>query len=303
MSKGFQLVRPLTITDAALTSSNVADPNYPAYAAGTTYNLNDYVSVTGTNIHQVYQSLVASNVGNTPPTSPTKWVSIGATNRWLMFDGSVTSQTSNANSIVCTFATVGRIDSVALLNISAGSVTITMTDATDGVVYNKTYSLISTAGIVDSYTYSFEPVVRVSDFAITDMPPYSNTTITVTLTDTGSTVLCGACVLGQSKELGGTQYGAKVGIVDYSGKILDTYGNYTIVKRAFSKRGSFTIWIESGSVDQTQVLLAQYRSTPIVYIGASDYGSTIFYGFYKDFDIDISYPKQSVCSITIEGLT
>ena len=308
MSKGFQMIRPMTVNDAALTSSNVPETDCVLWAVSTTYAINTYVRYVTTNVHQVYIALVAITTSNytiVPGTAAASgiWSLVSVTNRWAMFDGSVTSQTSNANSIADVFAASGRIDTVALLNVSASMVRITMTDMTDGVVYDTTTTLISTYGIVDWYAYFFEPIVRITDFAATDLPPYYNASIAVTLADTGNTVLCGACVLGLSKILGGTQYGAKVGIVDYSAKTLDAYGNYSIVKRAFSKRGTFTIWVDSGLVDQVQVLLAQYRSTPIVYIGADVYGATIFYGFYKDFDIDISYPTQAVCSIQIEGLT
>ena len=45
-------------------------PNAPAYAAGTTYALDAYVTSAGV----VYRSLQAGNVGHTPATSPTWWV-------------------------------------------------------------------------------------------------------------------------------------------------------------------------------------------------------------------------------------
>lgn len=48
-----------------------------AYSAGTTYSKNDVVTYTD---GKVYQSLVNSNVGNTPSTSPSQWVSVGSQN-------------------------------------------------------------------------------------------------------------------------------------------------------------------------------------------------------------------------------
>ncbi len=44
--------------------------NAPAYASGTTYALGDTVTYSG----KIYQSLVNSNTGHQPDTSPTKWV-------------------------------------------------------------------------------------------------------------------------------------------------------------------------------------------------------------------------------------
>lgn len=299
-----RFIRPITINDAALTSSNVVEPeaSAPAYNAGTTYNIGDFASVVATNVHQVYVSLVASNVGNAPATNPTKWALVGATNRWKMFDASVSSQTTNANTVAVVLALTSRADSVALMNIDAAIVAITQTTS-DGVTYNLTQSLVSQNGIVDFYTWCFEPIVRLSDFAITNMPPYGSASLAITLSDIGGTAKCGACVVGLQKDMGGTQYGAKIGIQDYSIKTKDAYGNYSITQRAFNKKADFTVWLDSTQVDQLQQLLAQYRAQPIVYMGSDSYASTFILGYYKDFSIDISYPTKSICSIQIEGLT
>jgi len=96
---------------------------------------------------------------------------------------------------------------------------------------------------------------------------------------------------------------AKVGIQDYSIKQRDTFGNYTILQRAFNKKADFTVYIENSAVDSVVNLLSDYRATPTVYVGSSSFGSTIIYGFYKDFSVDIAYPTKSVCTISLEGLT
>ena len=125
----------------------------------------------------------------------------------------------------------------------------------------------------------------------------------ITLTDSGETVLCGVCVLGLSKEIGGTQYGATVGIQDYSVKTQDDFGNYTILERAYADRGTFSVEVETSYVDALKKLLTAYRATPAVYIGSDDFGSTVMYGFFKDFNIDIAGPAVSIATIEIEGLT
>ncbi|HEY3694054.1 hypothetical protein [Phenylobacterium sp.] len=74
-----RVLPPLTITDALLTSSTVPELAPAAYAGGTTYALGDQVSVAAGLILTVYQSLQAGNVGHTPASSPTWWVSLGTT--------------------------------------------------------------------------------------------------------------------------------------------------------------------------------------------------------------------------------
>jgi hypothetical protein len=347
-----KLVRPFTVTEAALTVSDVVETAPAAYNAGTTYALAATVSVaTGTAI-AVYESLQNSNTGNAPASSPswwkltgntyalysagtsyaeddivisatthrtyqslvgsnlgnaltdvTKWTDIGPTNRWSMFDASVTSQTSNPESIEVTIQTAGRIDSVALLNVDAAGVTVTMTDSVEGEVYNETFSLVSPSGIIDWYAYFFEPIERLADLYIGDLPPYAGAEIEVSFDGAGATTKCGGLVLGLSKQIGETVYGAGVGIIDYSRKTVDAFGNFSIVERAFSKRANFTVNVPIGLTDQVQVLLSRYRAEPIIYVGADRFGSTLVYGFYKDFNVEIENPAFSVCTLQIEGLT
>jgi len=255
------------------------------------------------NIHKVYESLRSGNGGNWPLTEVTWWIEVGATNRWRMFDESVSSLTSNPDSLDVEFVLAGRVDSVALLNINAATAQIVMTDSVEGIVFDQTYSLTSSSSIGEWYSYFFEPIVRLSDFTELGLPPYADPTLRVTLTDAGNTVACGACVVGLSRDLGYTQYGMGLGIQDYSVKQQDDFGNYTILERAFNKQGKFSIWIKNPFVDEAQRLLSEYRATPVVYVGSEDFGSSVLYGFYKDFTTVISYPDFAVCDIEIEGLT
>lgn len=273
---------------------------YGEWASGTTYALGDRVIIAAT--HKQYESLQAANTNKAPATNPTWWLDLGATNAWKMFDESPTSQTVNKSSIACTFATSGRIDTVALLNLSGSSATVKMTDATDGVVFNQTYSLVSDSGITDWYAYFFEPIVRQTDLLVTGMPPYANSTIDVTVAEAAQDVEIGVCVLGLSRDIGSTQYGATVGIQDYSVKQTDDFGNYTVLERAYANRANFTVWMERGITSEVKNLLAQYRATPIVYVGSDSETSTIVYGFYKDFAVELSTPSYSVCTIEVEGL-
>ncbi len=298
-----KIVRPITIDDAALLSTNVSETLHPPYDAGYVFALGDRVSVIAADIHQVYESLVAGNVGNDPASSPTKWVYVSATNPWLMFDKSVTSQTQNADSIAVSLQTHGRVPCLGLLNLSGSSVQVTMADAVDGVVFDETFSLVSDSGVDDWYDYFFEPVVRLQDLIVLDMPLYASPIIDVTISASGETVKCGTLILGPTTNVGDTEYGATVGIQDFSVKEQDDFGNYSIVERAYRKRATFPVVVEHNRVDTLQALLASVRATPTLYIGADNYSSTAIYGFFKDFTVEIAYPLESVLSIEIEGLT
>jgi hypothetical protein len=302
-----KIVRPITINDSVLLSSSVAETDYAAWSSGTTYAVGNRVIYVASNVHKVYESVQNSNTNHNPTldTTGTWWTDLGSTNRWKMFDTAVTSQTTKADSIAISLQapTGQRVDSISVLNIDAASVHIVVTDAVDGVIYDQTFSLVADSGVTDWYSYLFEPVARLKDFTVTDLPPYAAPKVDITLTATGETVACGAVVFGLQVNLGATQYGTKVGITDYSTKSTDIYGNFTIVERAYSKIASFDVIIDSGKVDWVASLLAGYRATPIVYVGSDDYNSTVVYGFFKDFSVNITSFYKSYCSIEIEGLT
>lgn len=296
------IIRPFVVdADAALVSSNIPETDYPEWLVGTTYALG--VRVIRSSNHLVYESLTAGNIGNTPETSPTVWLQVGKTNRWRMFDQSVTSQSTAAESINVTVQAAGRIDSIGLFNVAGSSVQVIVHDTFGVEVYNKTYSLVDASGVYDLYSYFYEPVVRKTDLVVLDLPQRSNPRITIIINDAGATAKLGVFVLGYQREIGGTKYGAKVGIQDYSVKTRDNFGNYSILERDFNKNGSFQVDVDKHLVDATYALLASYRSTAVVYIGSDIYGSTVIYGFFKDFSSIISYPKFSIYSIDIEGLT
>jgi hypothetical protein len=65
-----------------------------------------------------------------------------------------------------------------------------------------------------------------------------------------------------------------------------------------------TMLVENGIVDNVQYLLSDLRAEPVLWIAAKDqYELLTVYGFYRDFNIDIAYTNNSVCSLQIEGLT
>lgn len=72
-----KLIRPISVTDL---TSNVVETPPAAYDAGTSYDEGDQVSVFGgvsNTTATLYESLVDTNVGNTPASSPDEWQPIG----------------------------------------------------------------------------------------------------------------------------------------------------------------------------------------------------------------------------------
>lgn len=289
-----KLIRPITITDSILAASNVTEA-YPVHAAGSYAEGAIVVDPTG---HKLFKSLVPSNTA--PLTNGENWLEIGPSNRWAMFDQKTGTQSTRAESITVDIAVSGRADSLALLNITAANVTISVLDG--GVeVWTDDVSLTSSTGITGWYAWLFEPIQRQTDRVLTNLPNVLNPTIRVTLTG-GGTVAIGGLIVGSARKIGDTEWGAKVGITDYSRVEADEFGNYAIVKRDYNKRGDYTVWVARIDTDFVFNLLAQYRATPVVVVAASAYSSTFMFGLLKDWSIALSYPQHSILSLEFQGI-
>lgn len=132
-----KILRPIKITDAMLTACSIAEDDYPAWSAATTYARGAFVISPAT--HTVYRSLEASNINHDPDAEqaaladplvddpdPVYWQVIGATNRWRLFDGKP-SRRATANDAITVEITPGSIISgVAGFEISASSVVVSM---------------------------------------------------------------------------------------------------------------------------------------------------------------------------------
>jgi hypothetical protein len=303
-----KIIRPVAITDANFVSSNVPETDYAAYNVGTTYALGAHVISTAT--HRIYESLQGSNVGNPLPVSPATstafWLDVGATNRWKMFDRGVSVLASQADSISVVL-TPGRIDSVALLNIDAQSYRVILAaepGSPSDIVYDSgEVSLGLDSNVSDWYEYFFEPTAtRKSEVVLTDLPQYVSGVLTIMLVSPAATVSIGELIVGQYRSLGDTQWNAKVGIIDYSIKAVDDFGNVTVTERAFSKRLTADAFLDNASVDEVIRILAAYRATALVWVGTEEFTSTIIYGYYKSFDLPIQSPAGSFLSLEVEGL-
>lgn len=293
-----------TTTGSLPTGVTAGMKYYVSGAAADTFNLVASLAVgaltittTGTQAG-AHTAKVAST---SPDTATDKWIDLGSTNKHAMFDEKWGTQTTASGSLSVTLTPNVVIDSIALLNMIGSSVTITSTCA--GMTpYSKTIPLISDAGVYDWKTYFLAPIVAEADAVVTDLKPFRNQVIVITITGTG-TVAIGNLTMGVLIALGNLQYSPKITHVSYSKKETDAYGNITVVKRPYAKRFSGRISVPASFVDQLAGILASVRDTPVVWVGVQGmYGSLVVWGFFKEFEIEIPYPTLSFCSLTIEGL-
>lgn len=270
-SSTLQLVQPTAIVEAALIASNVSENDASAWSASSSYDLGAKVL----RAHRVYESLVAANVGADPVSDVSKWLDTGPANRWAMFDEALGTATRATGSVSVTLR-AGTVNAVALLDVIGASVRVQ-------------------AGAYDRTT-------AVGNGAVTflDMPA-SNADVTVTISGSG-TVSIGTLVVGVLVKLGITESSPTAGIIDYSRKETDDFGEVTVVERAWSKRMTAQALIATTAIDVVANRIASVRARPSLWIGQAGIDSLTVYGFFKDFSIEVG-ESVSKLSLSIEGLS
>ncbi len=298
------VVQPLTITDAMVSApnTNVPETDYAVWSSATTYALSARVILTST--HKIYQSLQASNLNKDPTTQPLWWVEVSPTNKWALFDSAVSTQTKQSTYIKYTVTPGQTINAIAALNLTnATQIVITVTSASAGVIYSRTVDVSPIPASASWWDWFFGIKRAQTQCVLVDLPSYPDATIKFELYG-GSSLAIGVLLIGQQRAFGtGIKYGAKVGIQDYSRKEKNDFGDTVLVQRAFARRADFELMVSADEVDSLQGFLSDVRAVPCLWIGSTKYEATTVFGFYKTFDILISYPSQSDCSLQIEGLT
>lgn len=236
-----------------------------------------------------YQSILSSNLGNDPASSPSWWSRIGASNAWAMFDELLSSATVAEGVLDVAFLLQGA-SSIALMGlVGVDEVRVMLSAGPGQLVYsNRTFVTTGMKQIVIDLLGSgwFMAEVRLTNAA-------------------GTTLQVGNVVWGVPKDLGSVRYGARSGIRDYSRKETNEFGEAVFVKRAYAKTMSCVLEVEKTALADVQSTLEDLRATPALWIGSPDleYSQTlVVYGFYKDFYVSVDYPTMALCSLELEGL-
>lgn len=276
-----QLIIPIPITESkVLTITNeVPENDYSSWSGGTTYALGDKAMRT-TGVHHNYESLQAGNLNNTPESSPSWWLDLGATNRFKPFDSVPETQATKATPMVYHIAPGVAFNSVAVLNCDNTSVRIQTDNG-----YDQTVSTLAT------------------DIIKTDLSGAAGTHLTVTINKTGGTAKVGEIVAGNYTDLGTMDMNPEVGIIDYSVKEVDEWGNWLVTARGYSKRMNCSLKLANTLIDSIFNLLSAYRAIPVVWVASPSYSCMILLGCFKDFTMVISSRDYSWWELSVEGFT
>ena len=280
-----------TVTRAAdvITGTGVLTSSFTEatanYVAGTTYALGAVVRYNT----RLYESLQATNTGNTPDTSPTWWLDLSADNVYAMFDRSNTKQSAgSATTCLVTVVMPSAVDAAGLMNLA--------NTTSAALVIGDGYSTFHTVS---------DTADEVIDVAL--LAPGAGTVVSVLVKNSGAAYpLVGELVIGTQHELGDTEVGLGMNLMDFSRKDRDDFGNYSFTERAWSKRVSAPVWIDKANLSETMKFLVYMRAKPSVWV-FTDIGElatvSIVYGFLRDLSLSIDYPEWALYRLEVEGLT
>lgn len=299
-STAVKIVKPLAITDSILTATNVSD-NPPAdWVSGASYAIGD--EVVRPAIHKVYVSNTAhTGIATLPENDAVNWTYKSPSNDYAMFDASNSTQTVNADTIEVTLEPGTIVNTLHLANLDAVEVRLIVVDPVAGTLPTETFDLKSPIPSPSWYEWIYTTRTYKKSITI-PLPSYKNASFTVEIDKTGLDAKCGTLVIGKAFSYGhGIEYGASGGIQSYSVNATDQFGNRNIVKRGYSQKTDWNVWVPENQVDGFNSLLISLRDEVTLYIGTSKYEMMSVLGFLKDFRPNITYEDYCIFNMQVEG--
>lgn len=277
------VLAPITITDEMIISVTSAGVPIPEDSSAlwdslATYAEGDRVYLQTT--HRVYESVKGGNT-NKDPSDPvnqfsaagvaTWWIEVGPTNRYAMFD-SLVSTTTRAVGPVEIVLRPGSFNGLAIFGLEADDLDIVIKDSPGGNVVYTYDGALEGSMPADYYEYFFDTFKPQTQFILTDLLPYGQSEITITLGKITGEAKVGMIALGDLKPLGAPLRGASVEPIDYSYISTDPFGNTTVRKRNNATSLTITAKMEVSDANTVLQTVKDLLGTPVVVVGSKEPG-------------------------------
>ena len=281
--------------------------------------------------NKIWQSTVEDNLGNLPSDVSVSWSKVQTVNNFALLD---LEENSNSIAIQGTegthFVYIAKPDSptytpaslprtvnafftdACAVEIQSKVSEVSISVSTSAGVFSKTVVTkdYSSANLVSGLYKEIEKCLskyvtfRVYNVTVS-LRLHNGMDSTGEMLDPLSTVKIGEIVFGNSLNFGGTAYGMRSGIIDYSRKETNDFGVTSFIKRSFSKTVNCSVYVKNEDYNRVVRTFQELMSKPTVWIAteSQDYvNGSIIYGTYKDFTVVISYPSYSMLETEIQGL-
>jgi hypothetical protein len=305
-----RVIPPLTITDARLTSSTVAEPDAGEVLWNAATNYTVGAAVIRTTTHRKYECQIAGVDATLPELAPTRWLDVGPTNKYAMFDLLRSSATVAPGSLTVVLTPGERVDSIAMLGMVADSVSFVMSSAAaGGVVYDSGTINLLRRRVLGWRDYFYAPFLRQPSAIFFDLPPYSDAFITITFAISSGNVECGSCAIGRQVYIGAMEYDAESTALNFSTVTRDFAGNVnTMIQRRNVPQTIQRIECDKSRLGPVYDLRRDMGGRPCIWSGLDDLTEDEYFepflinGFYVKFVINARHPKVALVSLELEEI-
>lgn len=277
------VLAPISITDEMMVSITaggieLTEDAAPLWNPSATYAEGDRVYLQET--HRVYESIKDGNANRYPGDLANQfnaagvaswWIDAGPTNRYAMFDALISTQTVAPTPLAIVLRP-GSFNGIAMFGLDADEIDIVVTDYPGGtVVYSYSASLEGSQPS-DYYEYFFDRFKPQTQFIATDLIPYGESEIRITLTKGSGDVRVGMIALGDLRPLGEPLRGASVEPIDYSYVSTDTFGNTTVRKRNNATSLAMSAKMDINDANSILDTIKEVLGVPVVVVGSKARG-------------------------------
>ena len=290
------------------TSSNVPEPSAGevVWVSSTTYNKGQVVIRTET--HRKYECQADGTTGTPPEQDPQKWLDVGPTNKWAMFDSLRSSPTINQGTMTVVLTPGKRIDSLAIMGVKARKVTVTGR-VSGQIVYGPIERGMNARNTTTWSQYFFGEFNYKPSMLLQDLPPYTGMEITVEFeNDPALNVECTELIVGSKIYLGTAQYNAVSDSLNFSRIERTEFGGSILKPRRTVPKVNVEVWAKKELVNQIRAARTDLNAVPALWSALDDeyddpfFEAVLIYGIYKQFEINISGPSLAVVTLELEEM-
>jgi hypothetical protein len=275
-----RIIEPFAITEGNIDSTNIALEI--AWTAGT-YSLG-YVRRVGERLFEVSADSTTQEPGL---AASTEWFDAGPANRYAAFDlqfGAdnyrvIDTITERADSITYTLSGLPRLSAMAFFGLRATQITIVGTLNTTGDVADVTYNIADATPYLGSFwRWFFAPQSLERTYATFDLNIPIGATVTVTITNTGSTAAVSTIVMGLANEYGEVEVSSTRGLRSRS--VKKTEGTLTsLLRRTPAAKVGYRVRLDNYTVDPFWRTINDLDGVAAVFAGPDDNPEFLAYGF------------------------
>ncbi|MDR0275936.1 MAG: carbohydrate-binding protein [Burkholderiaceae bacterium] len=300
-ARGLILTDPLTLGPQQLEGTDVPEDDRPLWKLDRTYALGERVLAD----HAIWESAQNGNTGNDPASAgEIWWLRVGPANRWAAFDLMRMTGTAQAGGFFYEFKARYAINAIHVLRMQdCNTLRIRLTDPAAGVVFDT--GVIAVGRVITApswWQWCFGRRTPVTQKHFYRLPAYPQAVLRIDVTG-GDGCAVGQIMAGQTTSYGlGVNTGLRLGMDDYSRKERDKWGAVTLAEGAYSDQIRLQITLSNRELDALHDFLVQRRARVLFWNASGRWNATGVLGFYKSWEILISYAIYSDVSIELEGM-